>query len=203
MSEPDPQARVLTEAEKRFIELGSSLWNDNTEKGKLFRSAAKEKFPDAVTIEDQFDPIVAPLREEAKALRDELAAERAFRVKEREDAEKLQAEQRLTQGLDGAAQHFRLTEAGRELMLKRMQETGNFTDPLAAAAWVVSANPPPKDPTRYLGPQAINLFGSAEKSAEERIALLHADPMGKFLDAEFTDFIRDPDQYIRDAGFAA
>lgn len=198
-----PEARVLTEAEKRFIELGSSLWNDNTEKGKLFRSAAKEKFPDAVTIEDQFDPIVAPLRAEAQALRDELKLERDTRAKEREDADKLRAEQALTQGLDGAATHFRLTEAGRELMLKRMQETGNFTDPLAAAAWVVSANPPPKDPTGYLGPQAINMFGSAIESAEARIALLHKDPMGKFLDAEFTDFIRDPDQYIRDAGFAA
>ena len=201
---PDPaDLPPLTETDRRFIELGTALWNDNTEKGKLFRQAAKERYPDAVTIEDQFDPIVGPLREEAKALRDELKAEREKRDTERKEAEDALAERTLRERIDHAVSSNHLTEEGREMMLQRMKDTGNFTDPLAAAAYIIQANPPPKDPTGYLGPQALNLFGSAQESAEERIKLLHADPMGKFLDAEFTDFIRDPDQYIRDAGFAA
>ena len=201
---PDPaDLPPLTETDRRFIELGTALWNDNTEKGKLFRQAAKERYPDAVTIEDQFDPIVGPLREEAKALREELKAEREKRDTERKEAEDARAERTLRERIDHAVSSNHLTEEGREMMLQRMKDTGNFTDPLAAAAYIIQANPPPKDPTGYLGPQALNLFGSAQESAEERIKLLHADPMGKFLDAEFTDFIRDPDQYIRDAGFAA
>ena len=201
---PDPaDLPPLTETDRRFIELGTALWNDNTEKGKLFRQAAKERFPDAVTIEDQFDPIVGPLREEAKALREELKAEREKRDADRKEAEDARAERTLRERIDHAVSSNHLTEEGREMMLQRMKDTGNFTDPLAAAAYIIQANPPPKDPTGYLGPQALNLFGSAQESAEERIKLLHADPMGKFLDAEFTDFIRDPDQYIRDAGFAA
>ena len=201
---PDPaDLPPLTETDRRFIELGTALWNDNTEKGKLFRQAAKERYPDAVTIEDQFDPIVGPLREEAKALREELKAEREKRDTERKEAEDALAERTLRERIDHAVSSNHLTEEGREMMLQRMKDTGNFTDPLAAAAYIIQANPPPKDPTGYLGPQALNLFGSAQESAEERIKLLHADPMGKFLDAEFTDFIRDPDQYIRDAGFAA
>ena len=201
---PDPaDLPPLTETDRRFIELGTALWNDNTEKGKLFRQAAKERYPDAVTIEDQFDPIVGPLREEAKALREELKAEREKRDTERKEAEDARAERTLRERIDHAVSSNHLTEEGREMMLQRMKDTGNFTNPLAAAAYIIQANPPPKDPTGYLGPQALNLFGSAQESAEERIKLLHADPMGKFLDAEFTDFIRDPDQYIRDAGFAA
>lgn len=193
----------LSETERRFIELGVTLWNDNSEKGKLFRAAAKEKFPDAVTIEDQFDPIVSPLREEAKALREELKAERERRAEDQKKAEERAAELDLKGKIDQAVSSNHLTEEGKELMLQRMRETGNFTDPMAAAAYIIQANPPPKDPTGYLGPQALDLFGSAKESADERIKLLHKDPMGQFLDAEFTDFIRDPDQYIRDAGFAA
>jgi hypothetical protein len=200
---PVVDAPKLSETERRFVELGQTLWNDNTDKGKLFRQAAKEKFPDAVTIEDQLDPIVAPLRDEARALRDELKAERERREEDAKKAEEDRATLTLQQRVEHAVSSNHLTDEGRELMLQRMRDTGNFSDPLAAAAYIIQTNPPPKDPTGYLGPQAINLFGSAVESAEERIKLLHADPMGKFLDAEFTDFIRDPDQYIRDAGFAA
>jgi hypothetical protein len=198
-----PQPRVVSEAEQRLIDLGNELWNDNSDRGKAFRAAAKAKYPEAITIEDRFEPIVAPLRAEAQALRDELAAERTRREEEAAANAKAAAERTLSDGVEAAVRHFNLTDEGRRLTLERMDATKNYTDPLGAAAFVVAANPPPKDPTGYLGPQAINLYGSADESAEERVKLLHKDPMGKFLDAEFRDFLTDPDQYIRDAGLAA
>lgn len=199
----DGSASVVTEADRRFAELGNALWNDTSERGRTFRAFAKEKYPDAVTIEDQFDPIVKPLREEAAALRAELAAEAQRRTDEAEARTRERAERTLQDGLEAARKRFNLTDAGMDLTIKRMQDTGNYSDPLAAAAAIVADNPPPKDPTGYLGPQNINLFGSANESAEDRIRLLHKDPMGGFLDAEFRDFISDPDAYVRNAGIAA
>lgn len=194
---------ALSESQRRLLTLGEDLWNDRSERGRMFREAAKTKFPDAATPEDMVEPILKPFREEVDKLREELAAERKAKSEAQEAALKRQAEMTLEQGLEAAVRRFNLTDAGRELTLQRMQATGNFTDPMAAAAWVVADNPPPKDPAGFLGPQNIDLFGSSTEAADERIRLLHKDPMGKFLDAEFTDFIRDPEQYARDAGTAA
>ena len=194
---------ALTESQRRLIALGEQLWNDKSEKGRMFRETAKATYPAASIPEDQFEPILKPFRDEVTKLREELAEERKAKKDATDAAAQQQAERTLAQGLAAAVKRFNLTEEGQNLTIKRMQDTGNFTDPMAAAAWVVADNPPPKDPSGYLGPQAINLFGSAEESAEERIKLLHKDPMGKFLDAEFRDFVADPDQYVRDAGFAA
>lgn len=201
--EADSQPRVLTVAEQRLIDLGNALWTDNTEAGKAYRAAAKAKYPEVRTVEDDLEPIVQPFRTQVEQLVTELSAERAQRAKEAEERATEAAERAMQNSVDAAVNQFHLTDAGRDLMLQRMKDTGNFSDPLAAAAYIVQANPPPKDPSGYLGPQNINLYGSSEESAEERVKLLHRDPSGKFLDAEFTDFLRDPDQYVRDAGLAA
>jgi len=199
-----PEPRVLTTAEERLLDLGNTLWNDKTPAGLAFREAARAKFPDAVTPESQIEPALAPALEAINAMRAEMAAEREAAAREREEQSQRDAERTLAQRVEDAAREFRLTDVGKELTLKRMQETGNFTDPHAAAAYIVTSNPPPRDITGLLGPQnKVNLFGQNQEATDDRMRKLLSDPMGGFLDAEFTDFLTDPDQYVRDAGIAA
>ena len=198
------EPRVLSASEKRLIELGSDLWNATTPEGKAFREAARAKYPEVVTPESQIEPALAPALEAINAMRAEMAAEREAAAREREEQSQRDAERTLAQRVEDAAREFRLTDVGKELTLKRMQETGNFTDPHAAAAYIVTSNPPPRDITGLLGPQnKVNLFGQNQEATDDRMRKLLSDPMGGFLDAEFTDFLTDPDQYVRDAGIAA
>jgi hypothetical protein len=187
---------------QRSKELVDNLWNDPAH-GSAVRKKAGEMYPDVRTPEADLEPIIAPVRAEAEALRAELQAERDERRKEREEAAQRAQEQSLADRLAAARDRFHLTDVGFEMTVAKMKETGNFSDPMAAAALIVADNPPPKDPSGYLGPQQFKLFANTDEAADERLRLLLKDPQGAFLDAEFKDFLTDPDQYIRDAGIAA
>jgi len=205
MPEPAaPQPVVLTEGQKRLLDLGNTLWNEQTPAGIAFREAARAKYPEVQTPESQLEPVVAPLKAQFDELMKKLSDRDDAERKRDEEREQREAERTLAQRTSDARNEFRLTDQGYEMMVKRMQDTGNYTDPHAAAAYIVSANPPPRDITGLLGPQnKVNLFGQGQDASDERMKKLLSDPMGAFLDAEFTDFLVDPDQYIRDAGIAA
>ena len=177
----------------------NKLWAD-TDLGPQVRKKVKELYPDVALPEDAAEPVVAPLRAQLDRLEAENAKMREEREAEKAAAAERSAQQSINDRLDAARKRFNLTEEGFDMMVAHMKETQNYTDAEGAAAWVVQQTPPPKPTGPYLGPQNINLFGTAEK--DERFALLHKDPMGAFLDQEFRDFTADPDKYIRDAGFA-
>jgi hypothetical protein len=191
---PKPQ----TEAD-RALELVNKLWGDK-DVGRTVRTKARELFPDSpATVDEQIEPLLQPFKDEVAALTSQLATAREEReARDKADAD-ARAELAMRGEFDQARSRFRLNEAGEELTLKLMRERG-ITSPLAAAALVVADNPPPKDPSGYLGPQNMNLYGSGQESQEERIKLLHKSPMDRFIDAEFADFLAEPADYMRSAG---
>lgn len=190
----------LPEGVKRASALMERLLKDS-KLGPDVRKLAKEAYPDVEFPEDRFDAQLAPVRELLETTQKELREEREARAAEAAKAAERAQENDMRAKLDAAVQKYSLTADGAQKMVDRMKESGNVSDFEAAAAWVAGQQPRAAEPGPYLGPQNINLFGTAEK--DERFAMLHQDPMGKFLDAEFREFSADPDAYVRSAGFAA
>jgi hypothetical protein len=196
MADPAP----MTEDQARALEIFSELFNDPaSEAGKALRAKAKEKNPNLRLPEDAVEPLIAPYREANDALKARLDAMEAERAEEKKTREDDAAKNNLEAALAGARQRFNLTDEGFDKMVARMKETGNYGDAEAAAAWVAQQTPPPQAPGPYLGPQLLNLAGSAQY--DEKFALLHKDPMGAFLDSEFREFLADPVKYSAEAGF--
>lgn len=183
----------------RAEQLVEALWRDS-ELGAKVRTAAKAKFGDHIRIpEDDVEPLLATERAERAKLQkqyEELAAWRAER--EAKEAEAATFE-KLRGGVDKAVREYSLTDEGRAKMLDRMKETGNLSDPDAAAAWVVSKTPPAPVVGPSWAPQNLdlknNIFGTRD---DERLKALHRDP-GKYLDAELVLWQRDPEGYAKEA----
>ena len=185
----------MPEAAKSRLELLSdNLWADKSDLGRLVRARAKELFPDIVTPDEQAETAVAPLKGEVEDLKKQLTGA-LDRLAAREKAEAdLKAEVDLGVKLTEARKAFGLTDAGYDTMIKRMQETGNVTDAMAAAAWVVSQMPKPEPSSSPSWmPEAMNLFGSNKR--EEQWEALHKDPR-KYLDDQLREFVKDPDRYV-------
>lgn len=191
-------APEVPEGLKRAGALMDRLLKDS-KLGPDVRKIAKEAFPDVEFAEDRFDAQLAPMREALEATQKELKEEREQREADRKAAADAAQEQSMRTNMDSAFGKYHLTADGAQKAVDRMKETGNFTDFEAAAAWVAGQQPRAAEAGPYLGPQALNLYGTAEQ--DERFSLLHRDPMGKFLDAEFREFAADPDAYVRSAGF--
>lgn len=188
-------------AKSRLEQLADALWTDKGPAGTAYRARAKEMFPDVALPEEAAEPIVAPLKAELEGMREKFEALLAERAAEKKAAEETAVQTGLEAAIANARERYHLTEDGFEKMVAHMRETQNFTDADGAAAWVAMQTPTPSaiPPGPYLGPQNINLFGSSVK--DDNFALLHQDPTGRFLDKEFSDFLRDPDGYTREAGF--
>jgi ElaB/YqjD/DUF883 family membrane-anchored ribosome-binding protein len=187
-------------AKSRLEQLADTLWNDKGPAGAAYRAKAKELFPDVPLPEEAAEAAVEPVKAELTALQakfDEMIAERAAEKKAAEDAA---VQTNLETAVANARAKFHLTEDGFDKMVARMKETGNYTDAESAAAWVAMQTPAPTAPGPYLGPQALDLFGSKNKN--EAFELLHRDPTGAFLDSEFREFLANPDKYVQEAGFA-
>jgi hypothetical protein len=181
--------------EKTRLEvLSDNLWADKSDLGRQVRARAKELFPDIVTPDEQAETAVAPLKGEVEDLKKQLTgALDRLAAREKADSD-LKAENDMAVKLAEARKAFGLTDAGYEKMVKRMQETGNVTDALAAAAWVVSQMPKPEPTTTPSWmPESANLFGSQKR--EEQWESLHKDPR-KYLDDQLREFVRDPDRYV-------
>jgi ElaB/YqjD/DUF883 family membrane-anchored ribosome-binding protein len=181
-------------AESRADRLLRELLGD-TKVGPTVRAKAKELYPDVSFVEDKIDPIAEQLRAENAKLREEWETERAARASEKAAAEEAAAKQRMEASLSEAKAKFGLTEDGFNQMVERMRETGNYTDALGAAAYVVSQAPKPKAPGPTFGPQALNLFGSQRDTGAEGMKFLHTDPLG-FQDAQLAAFVQDPDGFV-------
>ncbi len=171
-----------------------SLWNDR-EIGAKVQERVKALYPDAKTNADVFDPVLAPVRDELATLTKQHKELLAQMDADRKAAEESKQRRTLESQLDAARKNFNLTDEGFDKMVARMKETGNFSDADAAAAWVASKAPPAavKGPT--WAPQALNLFGT--QKADEAFAMLHRDPQG-YMDAQLSEFVRDPDAYVND-----
>jgi len=195
-----PTPAPVDEGTVRLSKLHDALWSDK-DFGAAYRAKAKEMFPDITTPEDQLGPLVAPLRGEIDKLKEELSTERDALAKERQERDEERQATSMRAALDAARTRFNLTDAGLDQMVARMKETGNYTDPEAAAAWVVQQTPPtPVSKAGYL-PKRLDLFGSHSARDDEDFKMLHRDPLG-YQDAQLERFAQDPDGYVRET-FAA
>ena len=190
-----------TAEQVRAQQLIESLWLDG-KLGPELHKKAKELFPDIRTPSDSTALLAAQMEERFSSKFDEQAKElerlRAERAAEKAETEKLAAEkQKVTyeQQINAARDAYNLTEEGFDKMVARMKETGNYTDPESAAAWVASKTPPKPVSGPAFGPQDLNLFGSSQQ--DEKMAALHRDPQ-RYMDMELTEFVRDPDKYVRE-----
>jgi hypothetical protein len=184
---------------ERAAKLLDALWNDSKVGGAL-RAKTRELFPEVSLPDDQFEPMVAPLREALDATTTELKALREERAAEKKAAEETKFQSDFESRIEQARDKFRLTPEGFDAMVSRMKETQNYTDADAAAAWVKSQEPPPKQAGPSWAPQKLDLFGSA--NTDEKFKLLHTDPQA-YQDAELQEFVADPDKYVRDTFGAA
>ena len=188
-----------TVAQQRAAALVDALWNDSTF-GNEIQKRAKEMFPEAGirTADETFEPAVAPIRKQLEATSAELKA-----LREERDAEKKASEERAAEAqkksfedqINAARNSYNLTDEGFDKMVARMKETGNYTDPDAAAAWVASKNPPAPVNTPTFGPQALNFWGAEKR--DESLAELHRDPQ-RYMDDQLAQFVRDPDRYVQE-----
>lgn len=185
---------------QRSRELIDALWNDG-EVGRKIQAVAKSKWNDIKTTEDVLTPIVEPHLNKLKTLEEKYETLLAEREEEKRKSDDERTKLKLEQQLEKARRDFNLTEEGFNQMIDRMKATGNYSDPEAAAAYVASKAPPTKVAGPTWAPQDLDLFGS--KNRNEDLIQLHRDPMG-YMDSQLTQFVNDPDKYVRDTlGFAA
>jgi hypothetical protein len=178
----------------RSKELVDALWNDG-EVGKKIQQAAKAKWNDIRTTEDVVSPIVEPHLNKLKQMEEKYEKLLEERLEEKRVAEDERVKLKLEEQLEKARRDYNLTEEGFNQMIDRMKATGNYSDAEAAAAYVASKAPPAKVAGPTWAPQDLDLFGS--KNRNDALVELHRDPMG-YMDSQLTEFVSDPDKYVRD-----
>ncbi len=196
--QPNPQPRAVVPAApqipvefQRAAALINDLWNDG-EVGAALRKKAKEKFADVRIPEDSVDPIVAPLKKELDEMRAELKAEREKVAKDKEADAESKTKQTIEDAIKSAREAYHLTDEGFDKMVARMKEKSSL-DAEAAAAWVISKEPPPPAPGPSWRPKYLDLKGSDAELAK----LLHSDHEA-YEDKVLGDFFKDPDGFVTD-----
>ena len=187
----------LTPEHERALALVNNLWNDE-DLGLKLQEKAKAQFPEIRTSAEAYAPLKAQFEAQIAAQKKQLDEMREERAAERKAAEEKAAEMQkksFEQQINAARDSYNLTDEGFDKMVARMKETGNYTDPDAAAAWVASKTPPAPVSGPTFGPQDLNFFGSSKQ--DEKMAALHRDPQ-RYMDMELTEFSRDPDRYVRE-----
>jgi hypothetical protein len=119
--------------------------------------------------------------------------DRAAEKKAKEDADKAQRDTEFEARIKSAREKYKLTDEGFDKMIARMKETGNYTDPFAAAALIVSENPPPEPTGVVFGPGDLNFAGSS--TVDPKYQLLHQNPE-KYFDSEVRAMLQNPRQYV-------
>lgn len=181
-----------TKGHIRASELIDALWDDG-EIGPKLQAVAKQKWPEVKVTSEKYAPVVAPLQSKIEKLEKDLATEREARAKEATDREEGRIKDALHRKLESARSEFGLTDAGFDMMVARMKETGNFGDPNAAAAYIVAKAPPQNVRGPTVGPQSYDPYFGL-KDGDERLKRLHRDPE-RFRDDEIAEFLRDPEGY--------
>ena len=179
---------------QRSKELIDVLWNDG-EVGQKIQQAAKARWSDVKTTDDMMSPIIEPHLTKLKAMEEKYEKLLGDRVEEKRAAEEERTKLKLEEQLEKARRDSNLTEEGFNQMIDRMKSTGNYSDAEAAAAYVASKAPPAKVAGPTWAPQDLDLFGS--KNRNDALVELHRDPMG-YMDSQLTEFVADPDKYVRD-----
>lgn len=173
-SDPDLGAKIHERAQKMFGDIKPSLL-DNVKKTVV-------------------EPEVAGLRKELEDTRSLLAkALERLDSRDQKDAED-KTYNEMERSVQAAVAKFSLTDEGKAKMIDLMKERKVY-DPEAAAALVIHQNPPQPTSGPSWAPRRNNYY---ETEAEEARKLLHASPE-QFQDAEIEKFLKDPDQYTRDA----
>ena len=178
----------------RSKELIDALWNDG-EVGKKIQQAAKAKWNDIKTTDDVMSPIIEPHMNKLRAMEEKYEKLLEERMEEKRATEDERVKVKLEEQLEKARRDYNLTEEGFNQMIDRMKSTGNYSDAEAAAAYVASKAPPAKVAGPTWAPQDLDLFGS--KNRNDALVELHRDPMG-YMDSQLTEFVSDPDKYVRD-----
>ena len=186
---PEPTAHELELQRSR--DLIARAWSDPNLRPGL-KAHVKAVMPDYRLPDDDFEVLTAPIRQQNEALAKQVGDLVETLKKRDEDAAKRDQEHRDAQyaeRFEAACQRFNLTDEGRQKVIDRMKETGAYGDPLAAAAYIVSQEPPAAPTGALWGNNTLNFAASAEKSDTERYKLLHSglDGPGKYLEAEIRD----------------
>lgn len=188
-------AQQAAQATQRHKALVDKLWFD-PELGSAVRNRAKQLYPELQLPEDTVDPILAPLRKENETLKNRLDAlekERADEKKAIEDKKREDIDKDFERKIKQAREHFKLTDEGFDAMIARMKETSNYTDPMAAAAYIVSQNPPVETPSNVLAPGMLDFAGSAV--VDPKYKLLHQNPE-QYFDNEVRSMLKNPRGYV-------
>jgi len=183
-----------TKAQLRAQELVEALWNDSSV-GPILQKTAKSKWPEVATVDEQFAPVVGPLKAENEKLAKRLADLEAERAAEKKASEEGKQKQSLEAALEKARTKYNLTEEGFDKMVTRMKETGNYYDAEAAASWVSSNTPPVNVQGPTWAPERVNFQGS--NKYDEAFKELHRNPEG-YMDSQLSTFLKDPDGYVRE-----
>lgn len=186
---PDPQPHEVELQRSR--DLIAKAWGDPNLRPGL-RKHLKELFPDRHVPDDDFDVIAEPLRRQNEELAKQVGSLVETLKARDEEAKKRDQEQRdsaYAERFEAACKRFNLTDEGRQKVIDRMKETGAYGDPLAAAAYIVSQEPPVAPSGALFGSNQLNFAGIGETSDLERYKLLHSgvDGPAKYLEAEIRD----------------
>lgn len=187
MTDPRP----ATQTEIRAAQFFEKIFHD-PDLGPTIRKRAKAEFPDIVIPEDTLTPLVTPLQKQIETLAEQnkVLLEK-FSKREAEDLERSTFTS-LQDRVNKAVATFSLTEAGKAQMLDRMKETGNYTAPEDAAAFIAHSNPKPAALPAWATTN-LDLFGT--KDYDEKMAQLHRNPQA-YEDAELLEFAKNPDKYV-------
>ena len=184
--QPVPQIPIEMQ---RAYDLVNALWNDG-EVGAKIRSTAKTRY-NIQLPDDAVDARIDPLNKKIADLEKTLADERAERAKKADEEQTNRHRNDIESALNSARQKYNLTQEGFDKMVSRMKETQNFSDAEAAAAWVVSNEPPSPSVGPSWIPKHIDLKGNLDK---ETVKLLHDDPLA-YEEKELTEFMKNPEKY--------
>lgn len=166
----------------RNFQVMQKAWN-HPEVGTQVRRAINKADPSVPIPEDIGDRIA---EEKLKPIEDKFSSieDQVKKLAERYDNDQKAATERAAEGallsrLEKVKDKFRFTDEGMKLVTDRMieQKSGDVE---AAAAFIANEYAPPPAPPSGQGglfPVKANLFGSAEKSADEDIQALHKDPL--------------------------
>lgn len=185
------------ENNRRFQELEASrkllasVYQDPNLRGGI-RDHIKKHFPDRHLIDDDVEAATGPIRKELEKLQkqnEELLANFKKRDENEDKSRKEQQDADYATRLHSARRQFNLTDEGFDQMVARMKETGNYTDPMAAAAYIVSQAPPALPPGSLYGTNISTFAGHGEPAADQDYKLLHSglDGPARYLEKHIRD----------------
>jgi hypothetical protein len=180
----------------RVRQLVAKGWVD-PEIGPRLQKLAKTMYPEIETPDDVLAPSLAPLKKENAELKaglDRITKLLEDRAKQDEQDSQARLDAKFAENVSAARRKYNLTDEGAAKMLDHMKATGNYSDPMGAAAFIATENPPPTPLNGpVFGPQLLNFAGTSDENPDYK--LLHQDP-GKYFDGEVRKMLSNPRDYV-------